>query len=257
MAWFIFLAAGCYCLFCLVLYVKQRSMLFYPVPEVRGTPAEALYIENGAERLKIWQLRGSSGRALIYFGGNAEDVSLNISFFRELLPEWSVFLCNYRGYGGSTGAPSEEALFSDALAVYDRVSQSHEIVGVMGRSLGTGVALYLGSSRDVERIALVTPYDSMVAVAASYYPIVPVSVLMKDRFESIEMAGDVKAPVLAIIAENDEVIPLKNSRRLVNVLDEKQTRTVVLEGVGHNTVDLSPEYRTLLQNFFRQDALRR
>lgn len=249
--WLLILVVGCYGLFCLVLYVKQRSMLFYPVPEVRNNPAEPLYLENGAERLKIWHIEGKNDRALIYFGGNAEDVSLNISFFRTLLPGWSVYLCNYRGYGGSSGTPSEEALFSDAIAVYDFVSENHGTVALMGRSLGTGVAVYLATRKDVERIALVTPYDSMVAVAASYYPMVPVSLLMKDRFESIEMVRDMSVPTLVIIAENDEVIPRKNSQRLVDALNREQTETVVIEGVGHNTVDLSPGYRTVLQNFFR------
>ena len=252
MAWLFFLAAGCYAFFCLVLYVKQRSMLFYQVPEAPDSPAaEVLYIENGTERLKLWRIDGNNGRALIYFGGNAEDVSLNIDFFRKLLPQWSVFLCNYRGYGGSSGSPSEDALFSDALAVYDSVSETHDTVAVMGRSLGTGVAVFLASRKPVERIALVTPYDSMVAVAASHYPLVPVSLLMKDRFESVKMVRDVDVPTLVIIAENDEVIPLKNSQRLVAALDEKQVESAVIEGAGHNTIDLSSRYRTLLQNFFR------
>ena len=119
----------------------------------------------------------------------------------------------------------------------------------MGRSLGSGVAVQLASARPVERLVLVTGFDSLANVAAAHFPWLPVRLLMKDRYESARLAPDVSAPVLMVIAGHDEIIPRARSDALASAFRGGQAEVVVLPGVGHNTLDLSPQYLRSVRRF--------
>ncbi|MGQ0428404.1 MAG: alpha/beta hydrolase [Gammaproteobacteria bacterium] len=242
-------AAGAYLLLCLLLFAMQRSQIYFSVPETRRPGVESIRVRNGKENIKVWVLRRPGPRALVYFGGNAEDVSVNLPTFAAAFPQYSLYLVNYRGYGGSSGRPSERALLSDALMVYDHVREGHAEVSVLGRSLGSGVAMHLASEREVERLALVSPYDSLVAVAREHYPWLPVGLLMLDRYESSAKAPAVRAPVLVVVAEDDEIIPAHRSRALAEAFPPSQAKLVVLPGATHNSVDLFPQYLESLAEF--------
>jgi len=129
------------------------------------------------------------------------------------------------------------------------VRRRHAVVSVMGRSLGSGVAVQLASARPVERLVLVTAFDSLADVAAAHFPWLPVRVLMKDRYESARLAPDVSAPVLMVIAARDEIIPRARSDALASAFRGGQAEVVVLPGVGHNTLDLSPQYLRSVRRF--------
>ena len=247
--WILFLAAFAYGCFCLFLYIRQRSLIYYPHPEVSARDILPTWLENDSQKLKIWQDGPEGKTPLLYFGGNAENVLHSRTGLRRLFPEYTVYLMNYRGYGGSSGSPSEAALFSDALALYDRVATEHEDVMVMGRSLGTAVAAYLAAERPVKAMILVTPYSSMVALARNYYPYLPVNLLLKDRYESDIRAARIETPVLTLIAEHDEVIPVKISGALVDAFKTENVDKVVIEGAHHNTIDEYPKYYRSIQNF--------
>ncbi|MEO1136493.1 MAG: alpha/beta hydrolase, partial [Pseudomonadota bacterium] len=100
--------------FCGVLYAMQRHLLYYPTPKVERNDAEAIYLSNDLARIKVWKAGGENRHAVIYFGGNAEQVARKIPFFKQHLSGYDLYLMNYRGYGGSTGSPSETALYLDA-----------------------------------------------------------------------------------------------------------------------------------------------
>ncbi len=227
-------------------------MLYYPTPSVNSSEAQVIMLSHQDQSLKVWHIPGSSDRAFIYFGGNAEDVALNIPQFKRLFPQYSIYLHNYRGYGGSTGKASETALFSDAGALYDYVKTKHREISVIGRSLGTGVAVYLASIKEVSRLVLVTPFDSMVNLARNYYFLVPVSLLLKDKFDSLRRAGRLVTPTLVLIAEYDEVIPRKRADSLVSALKQEMTGVEVIKGAGHNTIGSSPQYEKALSVFLDQ-----
>jgi pimeloyl-ACP methyl ester carboxylesterase len=112
----------------------------------------------------------------------------------------------------------------------------------MGRSLGSGVAVQLAAERPVEPLVLVTAFDSLVNVAREYFRWLPVGLLMRDRYDSVRRAAEVKVPVLVVIAGNDEIIPRQRSRALVEAFAPSQVQVEVVPGVGHNTLDLSPRY---------------
>lgn len=248
-SWILFLPLAAYISLCIYLYLVQRSILYYPTPPADSTRAAALYFTNDNHSLKVWHIERESGKALIYFGGNAEDVSQTIPHFMHLFPDHSLYLLNYRGYGGSSGKPTEKALFSDAAALYDSIRDRYTEIAVKGRSLGTGVAVYLASTRPVSRLLLVTPFDSMASVAGHYYPYLPVNLFLQDRYDSIRLAGAIRIPTLVLIAEYDNIIPRENSDNLAETLDPEITTIAVIDDTDHNDIGVSPDYERAIRKF--------
>ena len=234
---------------CALLFLAQRAYIYFPPPASDRPGAEVLWVESDGERLKTWVVPRPGTRALIYFGGNAEDVAGNIEPFAAAFPARSLYLVNYRGYGGSSGRPSETGLEADALTVFDEVYRHHPDVAVMGRSLGSGVAVYLASLRPVERLVLVTAYDSLVNVARAHYRFLPVGLLLRDRYDAASRASAVAAPVLVVVAEEDEIIPRARSEALAAAFRPAQARTAVIRYMTHNSLDLAPEYLATVSEF--------
>jgi pimeloyl-ACP methyl ester carboxylesterase len=240
-----------YAAVCAGLYVGQRSLLYYPTPESQSTGANVLRLETASATLKVWHIAHGSDHAILYFGGNAEDVAWNIEPFAALFPETDVYLVNYRGYGGSSGSPSETALLEDAEAVYDRIRASHAEVSVIGRSLGSGVAVHVAGVRDVRRIVLVTPYDSVMSVAKDQFALFPVALMLEDTFDSYSKAGAVSVPALVLLAEHDGVIPHRHSERLVTALPPAHVRVQTIHGTNHDSIAGSAAYLQALHDFLR------
>lgn len=228
--------------FCLLLFVLQRKFLYFPQPSgaVSGVP-EISFTTDGV-RLNGWVVNQGQAKALIYYGGNAESIENNITFFKTVLPNYSVYLISYRGYGNSTGAPSEAHLYHDALYIFDRIKVNHKQIFLMGRSLGSGVATYVAANREVEKLLLVTPFDSIVNVAKNFYWMFPVSLLIQDKFQSINRVKKITAPTYIFIAENDRVIPRARSEQLIAQFSEQLADSLVVSGAGHNDISLYPEY---------------
>jgi pimeloyl-ACP methyl ester carboxylesterase len=154
---------------------------------------------------------------------------------------------HYRGYGGSSGTPSEAALFADAIELFDKVHAEHERVAVVGRSLGSGIAVHLATVRPVSRLVLVTPYHSLQAVASHQYRYFPVRWLLRDKYESFRYAEHVTAPTLVVAAEHDEIIPRWSTDALYAHFREGVASLVIVANSGHNTISDSPEYIPLLR----------
>lgn len=234
---------------CAVLFLTQRSLLYFPTSASKPDNAPTVLIESGGETLRILTRPADSTKAVIVFGGNADDISNYLDSFSAAVPKQNLFLVNYRGYGGSTGAPSEAALFADAVAVYDHVHTKFPHVSVVGRSLGSGVAVYLASVRKVEKLILITPYDSVENVAKTHFPIFPIGLLLKDKFDSASRVKDVTAKTLILIAEWDRTIPGKNTDALVQRFPSEQVVVQTLAGTTHDSITSGPEYLKLVTEF--------
>ena len=234
---------------CLLLYAKQRTLLYYPTPESHTDDAERVRLESAGETLNMWQANAGQRRAILYFGGNGEDVVSTIPSLGKLFPRHTVYFVHYRGYGGSTGSPSETGLFQDALNIYDHVQASHHGISAIGRSLGSGVAIHLAAQRKLEKLVLVTPYDSIEVLAKEALRFFPISLLLKDKYRSIDLAAGIETPTLVLIAESDEVIPRASTDRLVAAFDPARLVTHVFEGAMHNTIGGDPEYLSRLREF--------
>ena len=153
---------------------------------------------------------------------------------------------HYRGYGGSTGSPSEEAIARDALTLFDTVYNRHPNIAVVGRSLGSGVAVRLASQRPASRLILITPYNSLESLAKQRFPWFPVKWLLKDRFESWRYAAHITVPTLLIAAGHDEVIPRSSTQQLYTHFAPGVATLKVIPDAGHNSLSDSPEYLKLL-----------
>jgi len=237
-----------YLALCAALFAFQRSLIYFPQPRSTGSDATTLPLAVAGAELMISARQAAGPKAIIYFGGNAEDVSSSLPSLSEAFPAHAIYMLHYRGYGGSTGSPTEEAIQGDALALFDLVRRKHTDIAVVGRSLGSGVAVRVASQRPVSRLVLVTPYDSLQDLAAKQFPYFPVKWLLIDKFESWRYAPQVTAPTLLIAAEHDEVIPKWSSDRLYTRFKDGAAKLEVLPGTSHNTISLSPRYLKLLQS---------
>jgi pimeloyl-ACP methyl ester carboxylesterase len=231
---------------CVALFCFQRSLIYFPQKRAFGSSdtVATLHVPGAELRLSVRARRGTT--ALLYFGGNAEDVSASLPDLSGVFPDHAIYLLHYRGYGGSSGKPSEQVLCADALALFDKVHTEHPNVIVVGRSLGSGLAVRLASVRPVSRLVLITPYDSLQALAVQQFPYLPVRWMLLDKFESWRYAPQVSAPTEILVAERDEVIPMANSKQLYSRFVEGVASYNVIPGVSHNSISESPEYlRTL------------
>ena len=241
----------------LAAYLFQDRLIFHPQPSpaVQVSGAEQRFIDaSDGTRIHTWHVSGVPGAPLIlYFGGNAEDVSWMARQARARIPGASWLLVDYRGYGASEGKPSERALVSDALAWYDfaQATFAPKEVVVFGRSLGSGPAVYVASRRPVAGAVLVTPFDSLVAVGKRHYPFLPVGWLLRHRFESVELAPHMASPLLCLAAGRDEVIPLVHSKRLFDAWAGPK-RWVELHGAGHNSTDGDPGFWSAIRGFLEK-----
>jgi pimeloyl-ACP methyl ester carboxylesterase len=224
---------------CVALYAFQRSLIYYPQPTSYDSPADTLILPAD---VRVTVRPHAGPKALLYFGGNAEDVSANLASFARAFPDYAIYLLHYRGYGGSAGKPTEAALQADARALFDKVHQAHPQVALVGRSLGSGVAVRLATERPAARLVLVTPYDSIAAIAAAQFPYFPVRWVLTDKFESIRHAPAVRVPTLILRAEHDEVIPQASTERLRASFAAGVATQVVIRGAGHNSISESAQY---------------
>ncbi|MBC9000105.1 alpha/beta hydrolase [Pseudomonas sp. N40(2020)] len=236
------LIVAVYLALCAALFFFQRSLIWFPQPSAVSTTDSRLKLSMPDADIWVNTRERDGPRALIYFGGNAEDVSRNLPEFAQAFPGYALYLLNYRGFAGSGGSPSEEAIAEDALALFDQVSASHPQIAVVGRSLGSGVAVRLASQRPVQQLILVTPYNSLEEIAARQYPWVPVKWLLKDRFESGKYAAHIRVPTLLLAASDDEVIPRVSTEQLLGNFPKGVAVLKVVPDSGHNSISERVEY---------------
>lgn len=228
-----------YLVLCVLLFFYQRNLIYYPTPS-RPLAMNDFILQQGDLELVIRARQTANGPALIYFGGNAEDVHFSLEAFQQSFPNTALYAMNYRGYSGSGGKPTEAGLVEDAVALYDEIRRRHSHITLVGRSLGSGIAVQTAAVRPVDQLVLVTPFDSLKRVAKKQFPIVPVQWLMLDRYESWRYAPNINSPTVLVAAANDEIIPLARSEELLAAFQPGIARLEVLPGLNHNSfIDLS------------------
>lgn len=249
---------------CAVLYLLQERLIFLRVP-LAESDRQAVALLSGTEEIRIaaadgtdlhgWLHRAAgdagAGGLVIYFGGNAEEVS-GLLHDAERFAPWSFAAFNYRGYGLSEGRPSEASLIADARVIYDWFTRLDGIdpdrIVVFGRSLGSGVAVQLAASRPVFGVVLVSPFDSLRSVASRQYPFVPVSLLLKHPFDSLAHAPEIRSPVLIVASESDRIVPADLSQRLHDAWAGPK-RWVSVPDASHNDLHARPGYWRAIREF--------
>lgn len=243
----VLLGLGSYAAACLALFLLQRSLIYFPPPVAAYPAPKTTTLAVPGAQLLVSERPRAGGQALIYFGGNAEDVSYSLPLLDQAFPQHTLYLLHYRGFAGSTGKPSEQTLVADALALYDRVAREHQEIVVLGRSLGSAVAVQLAARRPVDRLILVTPFASMADLAAGQFPYFPVRWLLRDAYASTEHAPRITAPTLIVAAGQDEIIPASSTRLLAARFPPGVASLRVIAGAGHNSISDSPDYLAALK----------
>ena len=248
----------------LLLWIAQERMMFHTVssttppaappgwrvervsfPTRDGTRLAGILVMPPRERPPL----------VIYYGGNAEEVTAFGRGAAEGHGDRATLLVNYRGYGASEGRPGEKALVSDALELFDWAAARPDIDGkriaLHGRSLGSGVAVAVAAARPASCIVLSTPFDSALEVAAKMYPWLPISWMMRHPFDSAALAPNIRIPALVLIAEADNIIPKRHSERLAQQWGGPIERRY-FPGFGHNDLDLHPGYDAAIRDFLQR-----
>ena len=246
--------AAVYVFVVLLMALAQDRLLFprwamAPGPATLPASAERLSIRlaSGDELAGLLlraDARPPEGAALVLgFGGNAWNADLLATHLHALFPDRDVVTFHYRGYRPSTGRPSAQVLLDDAVRVYDEVMAAlkpAQTVAV-GLSLGSGPAAHLATQRHLAGVILVTPFDSLTALASDVYPWLPVRLLLRHRLEVAGELGNTSAPVAVIAAGQDEIVPPRRTEALRQSLDGLVLDRVV-PGAGHNDIYDRHEY---------------
>lgn len=242
--WLLIGAFGLYVSGVALLYVAQRSLQYLPerfrtAPAAAGLPeAEEMELSTAdGERVIAWHIppRGDMP-VIIYLHGNGASLRWRAARFRALTADGTGLVAlSYRGYGGSSGTPTEAGLLADGTAAYAFAAARYpaERLVAWGESLGGGVAIALAAEQPIGRVVLESPFSSAVDVGAATYWFVPVRWLMKDQFRSDLRIGRVGAPVLVMHGDRDQVVPFAQGQRLFDLIKAPK-RFVRFAGVGHN-----------------------
>lgn len=198
-----------------------------------------------------WFINKGTEKTVIYHGGNAEDLAGHCEVLSQGL-KVNALLVNYRGYGQSEGTPGEKEMVADAIAIFDLFCNEQNLsptnIFLMGRSLGTGIAVQVAAARpQAAGVILVTPYESIAVVAKFHYPWLPIKRILRHPFLSIDYAPGIKTPALILLAEFDQVIPVESGRRLGEAWGGP--KEIVTLPMGHNDINEHPAYFESINRF--------
>jgi fermentation-respiration switch protein FrsA (DUF1100 family) len=236
-----------YLVIVVAMYLRQRQMQYFPTdrrltPDVVGlsnVEVARLPTPDG-ETIIVWYAPAQAGQpTVLYFQGNGGEIGDRAGRFAAFQSQGlGVLFVSYRGYGGSSGTATERGLITDGLTAYDWLRRRGVLANrimLVGESLGSGVAVQLAAQREVGAVALEAPFASAAAVAAGVYWWLPVRLLMKDKFDSIDHIAKIHAPLLVIYGAMDEIIPLAEGERLFAAASEPKEMMVVAGG-SHNAI---------------------
>jgi uncharacterized protein len=225
----------------------ERYFIFFPQREMAGVPPDALRHEEvrltteDGVAITSWFVPGDSETAILWFHGNAGNISHRIPLLERFHQELGtgILLVGYRGYGDSEGSPSEDGFYLDARAARSWLAErfSPDRIVYFGQSLGAAVAADLATTHPPYRLVLESAFTSVPAMARRHYPFLPVWPLLRTRFDTKAKIGAVDSPVLLIHGSEDDIVPPEMAEELHEAASDPK-RTVVVEGAGHNDVDL-------------------
>ena len=241
---------GFYALIVGALYAMQRPMIFQagmsPTPpvfnNVPGFQEVSHRTEDGLDLRALYRPAASKAPTLVYFHGNADGLSGSLRVTERLVAKgYGLLLVGYRGYDGNPGSPTESGLYADGRSVMRWLSE-HGVPGsgtvLVGNSLGSGPATEIAATHPVAGLVLISGYTSLPDVAASAYPLIPVRLLMRDRFDNIGKINRVMAPILILHGTADRTIPYSHAVSLAGAAGNR-AQLVPFEGSGHELVGSS------------------
>jgi uncharacterized protein len=224
----------------------EGRFIYFPTSRLAAAPQDyglaaeelSLQTEDGV-RLHGWWLHGEGQRVLVWYHGNAGNISHRLQNARRFV-DWfglDIVLVDYRGYGRSEGVPNEAGLYADGRAMYDVAADrgfTPDRIVLFGRSLGSAVALDVALGRESAGVVLETPFLSVPALARVHYPFLPPS-LVRTRFDNEQKIAHLHTPKLIVEAERDTIVPPSQVRRLFDLAPEPK-HLFSLPGAAHNDI---------------------
>jgi fermentation-respiration switch protein FrsA (DUF1100 family) len=254
-----------------LVYFQQDRLLYYPNMgrEIAATPARlglgfedlAIGTEDG-ETLHAWWIPARNARgAVLLFHGNAGNISHRLDYaemFDAL--DFSTLLVEYRGYGRSTGSPSEQGTYRDAAAGWRWLTETKGIpagdIVLFGESLGGAVAAWLAARDPPGALVLASTFTSVPDLAAQIYSFLPVRLLSRYRYDTLDALARVRAPVLVAHSRDDEIVPYSHGERLFAAAREPKSFLELRGGHNDGFIFTRPEWVSALGAFLEQ-AMRR
>lgn len=244
------------------LYLLQERILFMPtvLPQEFqyefNTLFEEVFLttEEGAVINSLHFKSKSPKGVILYFHGNAGDLSQWGTLAEHFVKlDYDVFMMDYRTYGKSTGKLSESGFYKDAQHCYDYLLGMYppSEITLYGRSLGTGIATYVASKNPAQLLILETPFYSMVDMAKSRFPFLPVKNILKYKFPTNEFIVTAQCPIVIFQGTKDELVPFKSVKKLFGIAPKDQTTFVEIVGGGHNNLIEFQAFRKNLENVLK------
>jgi len=235
-----------------LVWTQQRALIYFPtqaVGDVSGVSSdseEVTFTTGDGLTLSAWWVPASgvpTGSTVAVFPGNGGNRADRATLALALADRgYDVLLTDYRGYGGNPGRPTEKGLLLDATAAIDylrsRSGVDPDRLVYFGESLGAAVAVAVSQALPPSALVLRSPFTSLPDVASAHYPFLPASLLMRDRYPSIEIIGTLDVPVLVVAGSADTIVPFSQSARLYEAAADPK-RFVTIDGADHNDPELT------------------
>ena len=208
------------------IYFNQRNLLYHPsennyLNEKANFVYEEVYIPSTENNLKGWfhKKNLTKNKTLVFFHGNAGSLENRI-YKLNLIKDFDLnfLIIAYRGFSGNKGKPTERGLYEDALSALKWLKTNYSIkdkdIIIYGESLGTSISIEVSQNKKYSGIILESPFTSMTDAAKHYYPYLPVSLLLKDKYDSIEKIKNINIPILVMHGKKDKIIPFEMGKKI-------------------------------------------
>ena len=250
-----------------VMWLLQERFIFFPqagrdsvsTPAAQGLPYDDVEIATSdGQKLHAWWVPAERARGtVLLLHGNAGNISHRIDYavmFMRL--GYSTLLVDYRGYGRSTGTPTEQGTYIDADAAWNWLAKNRQVQGrdivLFGESLGGGVASWLAARHQVRALILASTFTSAVNLGSELYPFLPVRLVSRNRYETLQRLRDVRAPVLVIHSPQDDIIPFAHGQRLFDAAGEPKAMLTIAGGHNEGFVFVRDEWIAKLAQFLER-----
>jgi len=213
-----------YFIFGLLLYLFQDNLIYHKAKYVKHNFKTINIKSFDNKNINLITLNEGKDTAVLYLMGNAGSYIYAAKRMNQIDPnkKYSYYILNYRGYSGKEGEPKQNLIEKDILNIYDSIKNKYKKIIVVGRSLGTYFATYLASKREINKLILITPFDSIENIGKDRFWIYPVKYLLKEKYNTLKYINKVKTDnIYIILADNDNVVPFKNSKNLINHINKK------------------------------------
>jgi fermentation-respiration switch protein FrsA (DUF1100 family) len=251
----------CYLLVVFFVFFNQRNLLYHPFEnnynkdEANFSYEEIFIPTSNGNNLKAWFHKKDlkQKKTLVFFHGNAGDLRNRI-YKLNLIKDFDInfLIVAYRGFSGNEGKPSETGLYDDARSTLDWLKKQgvrEDNIILYGESLGTGVSVEVAQNKKFAGIILESPFTSMVDAGKFYYFYLPVSLLLKDRYETVKKLKNIKIPILVMHGKKDKIVPFHMGQKVFEIANEPKFSYFPEE--DDHMMDYNKNLLKALNNFFQ------